>query len=325
MAADRDHFFGQDVTCAFAPVAPAATNPGWPSSSARCSVRCRCRRACSVRRQRPLLCCAPSDRIVRAVRAAFGDSLTAGLVGGTRDQFVPYGAALAAQIGGVDVVSRGVVMESVHTMPGRLQTTLAEAEDRYDCVLLLGGSNDLWKGDAGAIWTSLCELYAQADACGASSLGLFTLPPFEPDVMKCTAAIAERSHMQAVRIPLPPSTLTIRAALACSNGRAALHRHPRAHRVHAPRRQPAYPRRERATRERLPCRLCRARRRTAGCVCAPRRAALCGLGLQRPRRCGRRRALPFLRGCRRADERNIGGAGSVRSESTIRSSRACVL
>jgi len=115
---------------------------------------------------------------------AFGDSLTAGLVGGTRDQFVPYGAALAAQIGGVDVVSRGVVMESVHTMPGRLQTTLAEAEDRYDCVLLLGGSNDLWKGDAGAIWTSLCELYAQADACGASSLGLFTLPPFEPDVMK---------------------------------------------------------------------------------------------------------------------------------------------
>ena len=68
-------------------------------------------------------------------------------------------------------------------MPARLAATLKD-DGPFDCAIILGGSNDLWKGDSDAIWVSLQSLYSQSRAHGCSLLGLITLPPFEPDVMK---------------------------------------------------------------------------------------------------------------------------------------------
>jgi len=113
---------------------------------------------------------------------AFGDSLTAGSV--TRDLFVPYGETLRSTLGAAtDVVSRGVVLESVHKMPQRLEKTLATEEQPFDAMIFLGGTNDLWRGDADAIWRSLQALYSQARARNAM-LGVITLPPFDPAPMK---------------------------------------------------------------------------------------------------------------------------------------------
>ena len=52
----------------------------------------------------------------------FGDSLTAGLIGNTRDQYAPYGSVLAELVG-CEQVSRGVVLESAFQMPARLEST----------------------------------------------------------------------------------------------------------------------------------------------------------------------------------------------------------
>ena len=112
---------------------------------------------------------------------SFGDSLTAGLIANTKE-YAPYGETLSRNLN-VPVVSRGVVLESSHSMPSRLSTTLND-DGPFDCAIILGGSNDLWKGDSDAIWVSLQSLYSQSRAHGCSLLGLITLPPFEPDVMK---------------------------------------------------------------------------------------------------------------------------------------------
>ena len=121
---------------------------------------------------------------------AFGDSLTAGLcsprTGAAR--YAPYGVTLAQNTGS-EVLSRGVVLESAHAMPSRLASTL-EAEGRFDCAVILGGSNDLWRGQPDAIWTSLQSLYSQVRLQGGNepaTVGMVTLPPFEPDVMRWLA------------------------------------------------------------------------------------------------------------------------------------------
>ena len=112
----------------------------------------------------------------------FGDSLTAGLV--TRDQYVPYGEQLRRRIGAdTAVTSSGVVMESVHKMPARLRRVLQESAQPFDAIIVLGGSNDLWTGNADAIWRSLQALHCEARAHGAA-LGVATMPPFEPAPMK---------------------------------------------------------------------------------------------------------------------------------------------
>ena len=112
-----------------------------------------------------LPCC--TSRVVPTRILAFGDSLTAGLVAGTRDCYSPYGATLS-QLTGAEVVSRGVVMESAHAMPARLASVL-ESESSFDCAIVLGGSNDLWTGDADAIWASLQQPAAPR---GLDRLGL---------------------------------------------------------------------------------------------------------------------------------------------------------
>ena len=121
---------------------------------------------------------------------AFGDSLTAGLVGGSTNRYSPYGDALARSLMDAsgheaEVYSRGVVMESVHAMPARLTKTLQAEGGGFDCALVLGGSNDLWRGDADAIWTSLQALYGELRSSNVGeecALGLVTIPPFEPGI-----------------------------------------------------------------------------------------------------------------------------------------------
>ena len=73
---------------------------------------------------------------------AFGDSLTAGLVGGSTNRYSPYGDALARSLMDAsgheaEVYSRGVVMESVHAMPARLTKTLQAEGGGFDCALVL--------------------------------------------------------------------------------------------------------------------------------------------------------------------------------------------
>lgn len=80
------------------------------------------------------------------------------------------------------MIERGVVLESSHAMPKRLQRVLVE-DGPFDCVIVLGGSNDLWTGDADRICESLETCHAGVRIHGAS-LGIVTLPPFEPSVMR---------------------------------------------------------------------------------------------------------------------------------------------
>ena len=110
----------------------------------------------------------------------FGDSLTAGLIGDTRDSYVPYSDTLSKALD-VESVPHGVVLESVHSMPARLDKVLSEQQ--FDCAIVLGGSNDLWRGDRDAIVLSLEALYSRVRSHGAL-LGVVTLPPFEPSVMR---------------------------------------------------------------------------------------------------------------------------------------------
>uniref|UniRef100_A0A7S0PYL5 SGNH hydrolase-type esterase domain-containing protein n=1 Tax=Coccolithus braarudii TaxID=221442 RepID=A0A7S0PYL5_9EUKA len=68
-------------------------------------------------------------------------------------------------------------------MPARLSREIDAAASPYDGIVVIGGSNDLWKGDESAIWDSLCELYKRVQASSSSAiLGMVTLPPFEPAV-----------------------------------------------------------------------------------------------------------------------------------------------
>ena len=111
---------------------------------------------------------------------SFGDSLTAGLIANTKE-YAPYGETLSRNLN-VPVVSRGVVLESSHSMPTRLSTTLND-DGPFECAIILGGSNDLWKGDADAIFATLLELYGIArertqPSPGLPRLGLATMPPF---------------------------------------------------------------------------------------------------------------------------------------------------
>lgn len=139
-----------------------------------------------------LLLLAPALAVLIPQRIlCFGDSLTAGMV--TRDEYVPYGDVLSASLD-ARVVSRGVVLESAHAMVPRLQRTLAEGD--FDAVILLGGSNDLWTGDAPKILASLDGMYGMVRATGAQ-LGVATLPPFEPKVMQWLAftGVLEQTEM----------------------------------------------------------------------------------------------------------------------------------
>ena len=120
----------------------------------------------------------------------FGDSLTAGLT--DRDApYTPYGRAMQDELEKCGlpaaVISSGIVMESVHSMPCRLQDECAHVA--YDSILIIGGSNDLWKNDVDAIWASLLSLYTHVrehaqDQRATPPLGVATLPPFKPDAMR---------------------------------------------------------------------------------------------------------------------------------------------
>ena len=109
----------------------------------------------------------------------FGDSLTAGFTSPSAPR-TPYASILSSRIG-FEAVSSGVVTESVHSMPPRLGRELAASS--FNSVIILGGSNDLWKGDADAIFATLLELYGIArertqPSPGLPRLGLATMPPF---------------------------------------------------------------------------------------------------------------------------------------------------
>ena len=108
------------------------------------------------------------------------------------------------------------VLESVHAMPERLQALL-EAEATYDAALLLGGSNDLWTGDADRIWASLLQLVATLRAAGTPTLGLTTLPPFENQVMRWLAFTGVLEKTEATRLDVNARIRAEVAAAAAPN------------------------------------------------------------------------------------------------------------
>lgn len=103
-----------------------------------------------------LAAAAPPTRIL-----TFGDSLTAGLVVGRstmgwKSVYAPYSKSFAA-LGDINVCTEGMVMESSHDMPARLDVVLARAQAPFGCCVILGGSNDLWRGDVSASKNSLAD------------------------------------------------------------------------------------------------------------------------------------------------------------------------
>ena len=144
---------------------------------------------------------------------AFGDSLTAGMV--DRATYTPYGASLQKLLPEDSVVeSSGVVLESCHAMPARLARELsAREESTFDVILILGGSNDLWRGDHSAIMSSLDLLYEQVRDAGAA-LGVATLPPFEPDVMKWLSFTGVLAQTESTRMAVNER---IRGVVASAN------------------------------------------------------------------------------------------------------------
>jgi len=129
---------------------------------------------------------------------AFGDSLTAGMV--DRATYSPYGASLQQFLPeGSIVESSGVVLESSHAMPTRLARELSAHEEAFDIILILGGSNDLWRGDHNAIMSSLDLLYKQVHHAGAA-LGVATLPPFEPDIMRWLSFTGVLAQTESTRV-----------------------------------------------------------------------------------------------------------------------------
>ena len=145
-----------------------------------------------------LLSVSPSDakRPLRVL--CFGDSLTAGLV--SRNRFSPYADTLASSLEPCNVCVAGVPLESAHAMPPRLAQLIVEQGGDFDAAIVIGGSNDLWRGNPEAILQSLAELHLQIRNLPCDcALGIGTLPPFEPDVMKWLAFTGALEKTEATR------------------------------------------------------------------------------------------------------------------------------
>jgi lysophospholipase L1-like esterase len=125
----------------------------------------------------------------------FGDSLTAGQVANRFNEFSPPGDRLQALLGpSLSVTVEGKPLESVAAMPARLTQVLSSSSsggggsDRdqapFDAIVVMGGTNDLWKLDAAAIGRSLEECFSAARRHNPSvRCGHVTLPPFTPGVV----------------------------------------------------------------------------------------------------------------------------------------------
>lgn len=90
------------------------------------------------------------------------------------------------------VTVEGKPLESVRKMPARLDALLSRSSSvsaekegcRVDTVVVMGGTNDLWKLDAKAICRNLEKCFATARKHNPNvRCGHVTLPPFSPSVV----------------------------------------------------------------------------------------------------------------------------------------------
>lgn len=123
----------------------------------------------------------------------FGDSLTAGFVR-PRAPSYPPGKFLQDLLSAEDqshpmcgavVRAEGVVGESTASMAGRLEKLLTQqGTPPPDVVVLLGGTNDLWRCDEDFIMKNLEACYdVVARRSPQAVLGMVSLPKFAPDVL----------------------------------------------------------------------------------------------------------------------------------------------
>ena len=127
----------------------------------------------------------------------FGDSLTAGQIA-ERGGFEPPGRRLAQHLDASAVVQvEGVPLESVHAMPSRLEEVLkiAAPEKKFDFVVVMGGTNDLWRLNATDICESLNRCFEAAlRHNGDVRYGYVTLPQFTPAVVSWATSLLERGQ-----------------------------------------------------------------------------------------------------------------------------------
>lgn len=137
----------------------------------------------------------------------FGDSLTAGQVANRNGEFSPPGLRLRKLLrdecgnarGDVRsettamlppaVTVEGKPLESVRKMSARLEALLSHGSTeeegcRVDTVVVMGGTNDLWRLDAKTICRNLEQCFETARKHNPNvRCGHVTLPPFSPSVV----------------------------------------------------------------------------------------------------------------------------------------------
>lgn len=110
----------------------------------------------------------------------FGDSLTAGMVGGASPGYFPYSAALSKALPKHQVLNEGLGGDYAVIMAARLDRYLQDKAAKHrqgiDAVVLWGGTNDL-SGGAGpdVIAAGLCACLEACARSGAEAL-LLTVP-----------------------------------------------------------------------------------------------------------------------------------------------------
>ena len=115
----------------------------------------------------------------------FGDSLTAGYQSPTDDvPYVvetPYGMFLQERLGAqATVMTSGRCGEMTRDMVLRFQRDVAASKP--DCVVILGGTNDLGCHVASTeVFSNLCRLYAQASAAGIRPVAV-TVPSIRMEI-----------------------------------------------------------------------------------------------------------------------------------------------
>jgi len=102
-------------------------------------------------------------------------------------QTPPIKVAEAMLEGAAACEADGVVGESAWTMAGRLEARLAAAgpgAGSYDAVVILGGTNDLWRCDPAAVAAKLDAVHAVCrEALPEADIGICTVPRWCPGVV----------------------------------------------------------------------------------------------------------------------------------------------
>ena len=116
-----------------------------------------------------------------------GDSILAGLVAGDEGGFEPVAKVVVDQLRKLILtpVDLRVSAEPLRTA-GQVEVALLEelSSRRPDAVVILTGTNDLWRCDSAAIATSLTRQYEACANAGVQHVVGLTLPPFTADATR---------------------------------------------------------------------------------------------------------------------------------------------